>query len=70
MDSLAMRKAASTTRTPSSTAEKYSALLWPKGWVSSGGRWAKRLDQEGVEIPFPHRTLYFGEPLRVVKEAP
>jgi len=30
----------------------------------------KRLDQEGVEIPFPHRTLYFGEPLRVVKEAP
>ncbi|BDG25666.1 mechanosensitive ion channel protein MscS [Thermus thermophilus] len=30
----------------------------------------KRLDQEGVEIPFPHRTLYFGEPLRVVKETP
>lgn len=30
----------------------------------------KRLDQEGVEIPFPHRTLYFGEPLQVVKEAP
>ena len=30
----------------------------------------KRLDQEGVEIPFPPRTLYFGEPLRVVKETP
>ena len=30
----------------------------------------KRLDQEGVEIPFPHRTLSFGEPLRVVKETP
>ena len=30
----------------------------------------KRLDQEGVVIPFPHRTLYFGEPLRVVKETP
>ena len=30
----------------------------------------KRLDQEGVEIPFPHRTLYFGETLRVVKETP
>ncbi|GGM99006.1 mechanosensitive ion channel protein MscS [Thermus composti] len=28
----------------------------------------KRLDQEGMEIPFPHRTLYFGEPLKVKQE--
>ncbi|GAA5334207.1 MULTISPECIES: mechanosensitive ion channel family protein [Thermus] len=25
----------------------------------------KRLDQEGIEIPFPHQKLYFGEPLRL-----
>ncbi|MFN4232639.1 mechanosensitive ion channel family protein [Thermus sp.] len=28
-----------------------------------------RLDQEGIEIPFPHQKLYFGEPLRLEKGA-
>jgi small conductance mechanosensitive channel len=24
-----------------------------------------RLDREGIEIPYPHQKLYFGEPLRL-----
>ncbi|MDM7324489.1 MAG: mechanosensitive ion channel family protein [Thermus sp.] len=28
-----------------------------------------RLDQEGIEIPYPHQKLYFGEPLRLEKGA-
>ncbi len=27
----------------------------------------KRLDAEGIEIPFPQRTLWFGEPLKIEK---
>ncbi len=34
----AMPRPASTIRTPSKPPEKYSALWWPKGWSSSGGR--------------------------------
>jgi len=28
-----------------------------------------RLDREGIEIPYPHQKLYFGEPLRLEKGA-
>jgi len=33
----------------------------------------ERFDEEGIEIPFPHRTLYTGSatepfPIRIVKE--
>ena len=34
-----MSSAATTISTPSSTAEKYSALWWPNGWSLSAGMW-------------------------------
>jgi hypothetical protein len=38
-----MSSAATTISTPSSTAEKYSALWCPKGWLSSAGMWETRI---------------------------
>lgn len=45
-------------------------LQWKVG-REMNRRIKKRFDAEGIEIPFPHRTLYFGEvspPFRVVQE--
>lgn len=52
---------------PSSAPSPPSSGPWP-GSSAGGSRsgWTRR----AWRSPFPHRTLYFGEPLRVVKETP
>ena len=40
--------AATTISTPSSTAEKYSALWWPNGWSWSAGVWLTRIAQKAA----------------------
>ena len=46
--SLKMRSAATMMSAPSTTAEKYSALWWPKGWLSSAGLWLTRIAHQAT----------------------